>query len=327
MKRLSLSALVLLLSCTAAFSQRIMKVEKTDGTIVDYPVKDVKRVFFEGEELANLVISTKTISLKVGETSTVVITEGSNNYAIVSNKTSVATAVLNGSTITINAIAAGTAIITVTDTQSEQTATIEVTVTTSDTPIAYTSCPDENHPHMIDLGIGTLWSCCNVGASAPEQYGNYYAWGETQPKSVYNWDTYQYYNGSLSYPDCYVNIGSDISGTQYDAARANWGAPWRMPTLAEIQTLLNRCTSVWTIVNGVYGRKFTGPNGGTIFLPAAGYRWADELGRAGSYGNYWSSALLESYPFNAFGLYFDSGGAYWSSDYYRGYGLSVRPVR
>ncbi len=86
------------------------------------------------------------------------------------------------------------------------------------------TCPDGNHPHMIDLGLpsGTKWACCNVGASKPEDYGNYYAWGETQPKSVYDEDTYAYYqNGS------YVNIGSDIAGTGYDAATANWGAPWR----------------------------------------------------------------------------------------------------
>ena len=193
-----------------------------------------------------------------------------------------------------------------------------------------TTCPDSNHPHMIDLGIGTLWACCNVGASAPEQFGNYYAWGETQPKNVYNWDTYQYWhdNDNDGYPDNneWINIGSDISGTQYDAARANWGAPWRMPTLEEWKALVNNCTSVWTTVNGVRGRKFTGPNGGTIFLPAAGRR-SSSLDWAGSGGYYSSSTLDESYPKSACSLYFDSGGAYWSRSGYRVYGHSVRPVR
>jgi len=186
------------------------------------------------------------------------------------------------------------------------------------------TCPDANHPHMIDLGLpsGTKWACCNVGASAPEGYGNYYTWGETQPKSVYNWDTYQY--GSSG--DNVVNIGSDIAGTQYDAATANWGVPWRMPSKAQIQELLNNCSSTWTTQNGVNGRKFTGPNGGTIFLPAAGSRWGDELGSLGSWGDYWSSTLNEGNPNYAYGLGFDSDGAY-CYDYGRNYGHSVRPVR
>ena len=185
-----------------------------------------------------------------------------------------------------------------------------------------TTCPDGNHPHMIDLGLpsGTLWACCNVGASAPEQYGNYYAWGETSPKSIYIWDTYQY--GS-PYDD-YVYIGSDIAGTGYDAATANWGSPWRMPSLDQVKELLS-CSSVWTTQNGVNGRKFTGPNGGTIFLPAAGDRWNGELVTAGSDGGYWSSTLAEL--FYACGLQFHSGNAHWNDRYERFIGLSVRPVR
>lgn len=188
----------------------------------------------------------------------------------------------------------------------------------------YTTCPDGNHPHMIDLGLpsGTKWACCNVGASAPEEYGNYYAWGETSPKSVYNWDTYQY--GSSW--DNVVNIGSDIAGTQYDAATANWGAPWRMPSLTQIEELLDNCTSTWTTQNGVNGRKFTGPNGGAIFLPAAGNRWDSDLDCAGSDGYYWSSALDESRPDGACGLDFGSGNASWNYGD-RSIGHSVRPVR
>ena len=92
---------------------------------------------------------------------------------------------------------------------------------------SYTSCPDDNHPHAIDLGLpsGTKWACCNVGASTPEGYGNYYAWGETEPKSEYNLSTYIHCDGSQS---TYHDIGSDIAGTGYDTATANWGAPWRI---------------------------------------------------------------------------------------------------
>ncbi len=192
---------------------------------------------------------------------------------------------------------------------------------------AETSCPDANHPHMIDLGIGTLWACCNVGASAPEEYGGYYAWGETSEKSVYNWDTYQdgyyIYDGDYSH---LVNIGSDISGTGYDAATANWGSPWRMPTRNEIEKLVYSCTYEWTTENGVKGGKFTGPSGGSIFLPAAGCRYDGGLYFAGSYGYYWSSALNGSSPYNAYYLYFGSGNANWYS-YYRSRGHTVRPVR
>ncbi len=193
---------------------------------------------------------------------------------------------------------------------------------------SYLTCPDDHHPHMIDLGLpsGTKWACCNVGASAPEQYGNYYAWGETQPKSVYNWDTYQY--GSNR--DNVVNIGSDIAGTAYDAATANWGAPWRIPSLAHCQELVRNTTYTWTSVNGVNGGKFTGPNGGTIFLPAAGVRRDGTLDYEGGDGVYCSSSLYENFPFSAYYLDFDSGDAYCDNDggrstRYRGH--TVRPVR
>ncbi len=201
-----------------------------------------------------------------------------------------------------------------------------------DYPLEYsgdTSCPDSNHPHMIDLGLpsGTKWACCNVGASTPEEYGNYYAWGETKPKGVYNWDTYQYgyYNNDGDYSHL-VNIGSDIAGTGYDAATANWGSPWHMPTKAQCYELRTNCSSVWTTQNGVNGRKFTGPNGGTIFLPAAGIRYYSDLNNAGSYGEYWSSSLYESLLRSAWNLYFASGGVGTGGDSRYG-GRSVRPVR
>ena len=170
-----------------------------------------------------------------------------------------------------------------------------------------------------------------MGASTPEGYGNYYAWGEIQPKSVYNWNTYAYWhdNDGDGYVESneIVNIGSDIAGTGYDAATANWGAPWRMPSLAKCQELRDNCTSVWTSQNGVNGQKFTGPNGGTIFLPAAGRRWDSVLYYASSPGSYWSSTLYESDPYNAWYLNFYSVGV--STDYIddRCFGLPVRPVR
>lgn len=189
----------------------------------------------------------------------------------------------------------------------------------------YLTCPDDHHPHLIDLGLpsGTKWACCNVGADKPEAYGGYYAWGETREKSEYTWESYAYYNKGTG---DFTNIGSDISDTQYDVACVQWGGGWHMPTLSQIEELLNNTTSEWTNQNGVAGRKFTGSNGGTIFLPAAGYRWNSELYNAGNYGIYWSSTLSESYENYAYYLDFYSDITNWSS-YYRFSGQSVRPVR
>lgn len=189
-----------------------------------------------------------------------------------------------------------------------------------------TSCPDDHHPHMIDLGLpsGTKWACCNVGASAPEQYGSYFAWGETSPKSYFSWENYAYYNSNTG---GYNYIGSDIAGTSYDAATANWGSPWVMPSLDQMNELKNNCTSEWTTENGVNGSRFTGPNGASIFLPAAGYRWEDDLDLAGSNGYYWSSALDGLSTDGAWYLLFGFGGVYARNGLRHYYGLSVRPVR
>ena len=201
-----------------------------------------------------------------------------------------------------------------------------------DFTIGTTSCPDGNHPHMIDLGLpsGTKWACCNVEATTPEGYGGYYAWGETEEKDYYSWDTYQYWtdsdgDGGYNYDNEMTNIGSDIAGTGYDVAHVRWGGSWVMPSLDQIEELLNNCSTQWTTQNGVNGRTFTGPSGGTIFLPAAGYRWDGDLYLAGSYGDSWSSTQEPSYPGTACNLGFYSGGA----DLYfddRDRGRTVRPV-
>lgn len=181
-----------------------------------------------------------------------------------------------------------------------------------------TTCPDNNHVHLIDLGLpsGTKWACCNVGASSPEDYGGYYAWGETEEKSEYDSDTYAYYSSS----DGWINIGSDIAGTSYDVAHVKWGGSYHMPTLTQIKELESECTWTWTTQNGVNGQLVTGSNGKSIFLPAAGSRDGTSLLSAGSDGGYWSSTACEDASSYAYGLYFFSGG------YYCGCGLSVRPV-
>lgn len=193
-------------------------------------------------------------------------------------------------------------------------------------------CPDDHHPHAIDLGLpsGTKWACCNVGASSPEQYGGYYAWGETSEKSYYRWTTYAYWsdvNGD-GHVQAYEfsNIGTDIAGTKYDVAHVRMGGSWRMPSSAQLDELATNCylSSQWTQQNGVNGVLVTGPNGGQIFLPASGARTNDGLDNAGSDGYYWSSSLFSSYDDLADCLLFRSSGWYWFSS--RSYGLSVRAV-
>lgn len=139
----------------------------------------------------------------------------------------------------------------------------------------------------VDLGLpdGTKWATCNVGASTPEGYGDYYAWGETATKSTYSPSTWLYYN---------VNLGADIAGTQYDVAHVKWGSTWKMPSNAQVMTLINNCSHVWTTLNGVKGMKFTGPNGNSIFLPAAGIKGMGPLdvpyySEVGTDGYYWQS--------------------------------------
>ena len=170
----------------------------------------------------------------------------------------------------------------------------------------------------VDLGLSVKWATCNVGANTPEEYGNYYAWGETSTKSSYNFDNCKTWDCSLS----------DIRGnSSYDAARANWGGSWRLPTMAECDELAYNCTCLWTTQNGVAGMRFTSKrNGNSIFLPAAGWRIGPSMYGAGGHGYYWSSTPYESDTQSAYDLYFDSGGSALTDWYYRNGGHQVRPV-
>ena len=191
----------------------------------------------------------------------------------------------------------------------------------------------KNGHEYVDLGLSVKWATCNVGASKPEEYGDYFACGETTPKSTYDWSTYKWCRGSRETLTKYNTKSSygivDNKTTlelSDDAARANWGGSWRMPTKAEQDELREKCRWAWTTQNGVKGYKVTSKiNGKSIFLPAAGYRKDSSLYRAGSGGYYWSSSLNTDYPYGAYEFYFHSDRV----DRYcthRCNGLSVRPV-
>ena len=180
----------------------------------------------------------------------------------------------------------------------------------------------------IDLGLSVKWASCNVGAGSPEDYGDYFAWGETTTKSSFTKGNSITHGLSVSELESLGIIGTDGNLTAaYDAATTNWGSPWRMPTLGEVKELINNCTWSWITMNGVNGSLVTGPNGNSIFLPAAGRRRGTEVSSRGSLGLYWSGTLSEGYSDSdfAYGLrfisgYHDCGG--WD----RYYGHTVRPV-
>lgn len=199
---------------------------------------------------------------------------------------------------------------------------------------------------MVDLGLpsGIKWANMNVGANAPEEYGDYFAWGETEPKSEYSYTTYKYStNGDLtgiskySCPDGATNgiwyesgtfIGDDISTleSEDDAASVIWGARWRMPTIDEWTELAQQCTWIWTTQNGINGYRITADNGNSIFLPAAGWRSNAELDSVGSLGHYWASSRHENGTPYAWYVDFDMGSVNWLNNGRRMFGHSVRPV-
>ena len=192
-----------------------------------------------------------------------------------------------------------------------------------------------NVHEYVDLGLpsGTLWATCNVGASSPEESGDYFAWGETEPKDLYSWSNYKWCNGSKNTMTKYCANGLYATfdnktelDDEDDAAYMNWGVNWCMPTSDQLQELKNNCTWTWTKQNGVNGHLVTGPNGNTLFLPASGDRWDDLLGSAGSAGFFWTRTLYSNFSNHAWSVYFDSQAVNQNIDY-RNYGLPVRAVR
>ncbi|MBP5381307.1 MAG: hypothetical protein J6Y39_06240 [Bacteroidaceae bacterium] len=207
--------------------------------------------------------------------------------------------------------------------------------------VNYVTVEAEDYEY-VDLGLpsGTLWATRNIGADNPEDFGDYFAWGETATKSYYDWSSYKWCNGSETTITKYCSMSSNgYNGftdnltellPEDDAAYVNWGSDWRMPTITQFEELLKNSytTTEWTTKNGVYGRKITSKtNGNSIFLPAAGARNDGSLGDAGSRGHYWSRTLNTSSPDKARRLYFNSSGIYTSYYSTRFSGISVRPVR
>ncbi|MBR0300811.1 MAG: Ig-like domain-containing protein [Bacteroidales bacterium] len=238
----------------------------------------------------------------------------------------------------VTGIKAGSATITVTTEDGNKTTSCQVTVEMA-----------INGHTFVEMGDGLKWATMNVGATSEANYGDYFDWGETSPKTDYSWATYQHmYSGMTTYTGInkYQVADNQTSAMWYDdgefvgdgitelertddVASANWGGTWRMPTDAEWTELRNNAKFTWSWDSTRKGytvtSKVLGYVGNHIFLPAAGLRNGTSPYRAGSYGYYWSSSLYERDSDTARGVDFDSVGV--DRDYdNRCYGFSVRPV-
>ena len=285
-------------------------------------------------KVTSITLSQTSLSLSRGDSQTLTVTilpSDANNKSIAwtSSDASVATVDANG---LVTAVAVGSCTIACAATDgSGVTATCQLTVYID------RSGTIDGH-ESVDLGLpsGTLWATMNIGASSPEDYGDYFDWGETTTKSTYNWSTYKYCNGSentltkycISYKYGTVDNLTELELSD-DAAYVNWGGNWRMPSYDQFTELINSVytTTEWTSVNGKYGRKITSKsNGNSIFLPAAGNRYNSSLYAADSDGYYWSRSLNTSYSNLVYILWIGSNNVSAGGNE-RGCGRSVRPVR
>lgn len=186
----------------------------------------------------------------------------------------------------------------------------------------------------VDLGLpsGTLWASCNIGANSPEDFGNYYSWGETEPKSSYKLEEYRHFKPGqenvMAIRRAFADLGKDIAGTQYDVAHVKWGEEWQMPSLGQFQELEQNCVWEWTSVNEVAGYKITSKtNGNSIFLPAAGSKASQRTSNIGVYGLYWSSTLAYDGPSGGCNLLIQKGSDRRRQTSSRALGYTVRAVQ
>lgn len=274
-----------------------------------------------------------SLEMKPGETVNLVVTINPNNatdktVTWTTSDASIASVDANGK---VKAVKVGTA-----------TITAKVGEKSAECIVVVNGIPDG----AVNLGIVITrddgskyvlyWAECNIGASKPEEFGDYYAWGETETKDIYTWETYKFrtsgdsYNVKLSKYNTSSSNGpvdkKTVLDPEDDVAHVKLGGKWRMPTKAEQDALRAQCTWTWTTLNGVNGYVVKSKvNSTSIFLPAAGLRGETDFSGAGSYGFYWSSSLITNYPYNAYEGGFDSDRVRWGV-YDRNAGFTVRPV-
>lgn len=287
-------------------------------------------------ELKSISLNKTAFELDEGSSATLTVKYNPNNATDKtttwkSSDASIAKVDVNGK---VTALKAGSA--TIIATCHGKDAYCNVTVKTKESQITPVTTGTHAGHEWVDLGLSVKWATCNVGASSPEDYGSYFAWGETSPKNVYTWENLKYRTEGDSYQKVKFSKYVASSGNGLvdnknrldmndDTAQANWGGSWRMPTRAEQDELMEKCTWTWNTQGGHDGYRVTSKsNGNSVFLPAAGYRYEANLYRAGSNGYYWSSSLSTSINYHAYNLFFGLGNPNWYVSRCRG--QSVRPV-
>ncbi len=276
-------------------------------------------------EYTPLKFSAETVEIEVLETATVTILDGNGDYGICDSSPLVFWYSFDGTTLSITGTHVSEGYIEIMDNVSGEKAKVFVKVTESHRELQ-PICPDDHHPHMIDLGLpsGTMWACCNVDTEHPENqsptnYGGYYALGEIEEKSVYDESTYTHYDQESN---TWEELG-DFSGTNNDVAHMRWGETWLMPSSEQMDEMLNTCAYEWKNINGVDGGLFTGKNGSSIFIPAAGYRSGTSLEENGEWGYCWGVDQNN----NPYYIYLNSDeGWYGFNGGDRVSGRSVRPI-
>ncbi|MEE0950675.1 MAG: PL29 family lyase N-terminal domain-containing protein [Paludibacteraceae bacterium] len=189
----------------------------------------------------------------------------------------------------------------------------------------------ETPGYAVDLGLSVKWATCNVGAASPQEFGDFFAWGEISPKNTYTWDNYKWGSDYNLTKYCYHSQWGRVDNIRIlesidDVAIVEWGNDWRMPTDAEMQELINNCNWTWTAIGGINGYEVTSKsNGNSIFLPAAGYYNQSSNTKSGSAGNYWSVNIGGYNPHGANSMSFTPSSMS-LSEYSRHLGCSVRPV-
>ena len=279
-------------------------------------------ITISAEEVSGTVkVAQEGVSLSVDPTSVSVAAEGGSFSVTVTSNVEYTVSVSDewltldsdsdGSlSFTATANSAGARAATITISAGEASSTVDVTQEG-----AYDVSGTIDGYEYVDLGLSVKWAVHNVGAESPEDYGDYYAWGEIETKSTYKNTNSDTYGESID----------DISGNSgYDVACARWGESWRIPTYDECNELCTDCTWTWTTMNEVKGYEVTGVNGNSIFLPAAGYMSNSSVGSSGSNGSYWTSTpgSNSSYAYQLL-FYSSSYEVYLSARYF---GYPVRPV-
>ena len=343
------AALLLLVAGLQTAWGQGFRVYKSDGTVAQFSLRTDSIVFYDGigsdvdfgpftpvnQMIVGTWYKTKSETITFNEDGTTDYVEGATYNFLPYQGTIV---IYNAAGVPVNIykvhnVADGTMIVS---TLGSETFSVWSGTKPQPQPVV-----DDEH-EWVDLGLpsGTLWATCNVGASKPEEYGDYFAWGETEPKEDYSWSTYKWCNGAQSTLTKYCTSSSygtvdnkiELEAGD-DAATVHWGSNWQMPSVEQIEELISgNYTTISKITqDGVYGCKITSSsNGNSIFFPAGGlYGWSgsSSLTFVGTEGHYWSRTLSTSNNNKARRFSFDWGDHNTEDNRYRNLGVNVRPVR